>query len=159
MLDRRRLHSVQIEQGSARCLWVLLGCRRPSGDTNRNHPTSVSRGGFSRFVWLAWRRTPFGLTEQDMRWCVDLIKRAYRGARGTGGIETLIQDLRYAWRGLLADPRFTLVVVLSLALGIGANTAAYTLLHATLLRALPVPEPDRLVELTVYDVEGDRSIN
>jgi predicted permease len=94
-----------------------------------------------------------------MRWSLDLIKRAYRGARGTRGIETLHQDLRYAWRGLLAERRFTLVVVLSLALGIGANTAAYTLLHAALLRALPVPEPDRLVELTVYSVEGDLSNN
>ena len=92
-----------------------------------------------------------------MRWGLNLIKTAYRGARGTRGIETLLHDLRYARRGLLAEPRFTLVVVLSLALGIGANTAAYTLLHAALLRALPVPEPDRLIELTVYDSEGDRS--
>jgi predicted permease len=92
-------------------------------------------------------------------WPLSRTREVARGVRGTRGIEILLQDVRYAWRGLLAQPAFTLVVVLSLALGIGANTAAYTLLHAALLRALPVPEPDRLVELTVYDADGDRSNN
>jgi predicted permease len=90
---------------------------------------------------------------------LDQIKEACRDVRGTRGIEILLQDVRYAWRGLVAQPAFTMVVVLSLALGIGANTTAYTLIHAALLRALPVPDPDRLVELTVYDAEGDRSNN
>jgi predicted permease len=66
-----------------------------------------------------------------------------------------MQDVRYAWRGLVALPAFTVVIVLSLALGIGANTAAYTLLHAALLRALPVSQADQLVEFTTYDATGD----
>ena len=74
-------------------------------------------------------------------------------------METVLQDLTYAWRRLLADRASTLVVVVSLALGIGANTAAYTLVHAALLQALPVPNPERLVELTVYDASGERSNN
>jgi predicted permease len=58
---------------------------------------------------------------------------------------TLIQDLRYGARTLLKRPVITLIAVLSLALGIGANTAIFTLLDAVMLKSLPVRDPDRLV--------------
>ncbi len=61
----------------------------------------------------------------------------------------LWQNLRYSFRGLRKNPGFTAVAILSLALGIGANVAIFTLINALLLRDLPVPHPERLVELSL----------
>ena len=69
-------------------------------------------------------------------------------------------DVRHAVRLLRRSPVFTAVAVLSLALGIGANTAIFTLLNAVVLRKLPVPEPDQLVQLTTTrpdNSDGDLS--
>src|ERR671932_2333280 len=55
------------------------------------------------------------------------------------------RDLRYAWRGLTRAPLFTLVAVVSIALGIGANTAIFALVDEVLLRMMPVKDPERLV--------------
>ncbi len=60
----------------------------------------------------------------------------------------VLKELRVAWRGLVRTPGFTAVAVATLALGIGANTAVFTLVDGVLLRPLPYPEPDRLVSIT-----------
>ena len=74
-------------------------------------------------------------------------KEAYRGERGLPRLETLAKDVRYALRGLRRNPGFAAAAVVSLALGIGANTAVFSLFHAVMLRALPVSHPEQLVML------------
>src|SRR6516165_9568696 len=66
----------------------------------------------------------------------------------------LWQNLRYSLRALRKNPGFTTVAILSLALGIGANVAIFTLINALLLRDLPAPQPERIVELSVVRLGG-----
>ena len=69
-----------------------------------------------------------------------------------GDMSALLRDLRHALRGLAKSHAFTAVAILSLAIGIGANTAIFTLLDQVLLRRLPVKNPQELVALRM---EGD----
>jgi len=79
-----------------------------------------------------------------------VVKEVTREMWGGGWLERLVQDVRYGARTLRRSPAFTIVALSTLALGIGATTAVFTVVHAVLLRALPYPRSDRLM-LLAYD--------
>jgi putative ABC transport system permease protein len=71
-------------------------------------------------------------------------------------MNALLQDARYALRSFSKSPGFTLVVVATLALGIGANTAIFSVVHGVLVKSLPYRDPDRIVRVGHVRPEGGR---
>jgi len=109
---------------------------------------NIRRGMTSEEARHAARRE-FGGVEQT--------KELYRERRGLPFFETLFHDIRFGARMLAKNPGFTIVAVLALALGIGANTAIFSVVKAVLLRGLPFKDPAQLVRVNESVAKGGRS--
>ena len=103
------------------------------------------RRGLSSEQATAETRRYFGGVEQ--------VKELYRDARGVRVVEELARDVRYGFRALFRSPGFSFVVLLTLTLGIGANSAIFSVVRGVLLRALPYANPERLV--MVWETDRD----
>jgi len=86
---------------------------------------------------------------------VEQTKQAYRERRGLPVLETLQQDVRYGARTLRKSPSFTIVAILTLALGVGTNSAIFSLVDSSFLRALPFSNPARLIRVWTTEADGE----
>ena len=104
---------------------------------------------------LSAEKMKSGMSSGDAYWAarremggVDQIRQRVRDIRAGALLERIAQDVRFGVRTLAKNPAFTLVAAATLALGIGANTAMFSLLDQIVLRLLPVKQPERLVKVT-----------
>jgi len=111
-----------------------------------------------RWLWSqAFRGALVGFLHRTVDLSASVREKFEGGVAGGGGgnMDMLIQDLRYAIRRLIASPGFTLIAVLSLAIGIGANTSIFTIVNAVMMRNSPMEDPASVADLYMYDEKSD----
>ncbi|HEY2800146.1 MAG TPA: ABC transporter permease [Chthoniobacterales bacterium] len=128
-----------------RALWRRREVEGELEEELRDHLVRKTEEGIARGLTSeeARRRALLALGGIEQR------KEECRDARGLRWLEEFLQDLRYGFRLLCKNPGFSVVVVLALAIGLGANTALFSLFDRVLLRPLPVQHPEQLVVLSV----------
>ena len=132
---------------------------------NTTHKEQIDRElteEVSSFVeMLTEEKMKQGMNEQDARreammevGGVEQVKEEVRASRTGFGLETFMMDLRYGMRSLLKKPGFTITAVVALALGIGANTAIFSVINGVLLRSLSYASPEKIVMIWERNVTG-----
>lgn len=108
---------------------------------------ALEREGLSHAEARRRALAEFGDVEQTRRYCAEMDRDAQRSERRREWVSELRQDAQFAWRGMRRSPGFALVVLFTLALGISANTAAFSVVRKALLDRLPYRDAERLVTL------------
>ncbi|HEY0170879.1 MAG TPA: ABC transporter permease [Pyrinomonadaceae bacterium] len=132
----------------------LLGRERVIGDIDRELRSHVEMATEEN---VRAGMTPAEARREALRSFgnVCAVRDAAYEVRGGGMLESILRDAKYGVRTLAKNKGFTAVAVLTLALGIGANTAIFTVIDAVLLRPLPYPEAGRMVKLYARDAAGE----